>query len=451
VPLTSNFDRQVVARMLEYVDRTSPWSRRLWSVSSVTELSEFLECSDAVAAQTLTSGSLRYLRGILPVHIMKDPGFGSQQSRAALKALLPKEDLVARGHDWHLLQMATETARKEYLGNWAAVLSAGQPVSIERCAWSVASFLLDEGISATYVHRWLFYHQKHNPAPTTLADLVAEVDGKVAGGKTDIAVLVTFSRPPKLPRPTPAGWLTPQQVPAWRLAHGCGAQGQRQYGGLILNVAAYDPYGAVAAAAERASRVRARFALGSKRRFEPNDVAWVEGIQTPFQLASEARRVEVHSLERSDQLFELTLADPAVDAALELLEPALEGQTTAAIAGAWAAVESLLTGPGDRGNVAAADRLARIVACSFPRHELTTLAWEHKRAATDALASQIAECDDNRSRARLMEAHIVSGGVASWRRPQDELAYLRLTRILLPVGQGLSEIDGYLRDSMRRL
>ena len=85
------------------------------------------------------------------------------------------------------------------------------------------------------------------------------------------------------------------------------------------------------AAAERASRVRARFALGSRRRFEPNDVAWVEGIEMPLALATEARRVEVHSLERSDQLFELALADPAVDAALELLEPALEGQTTAAM------------------------------------------------------------------------------------------------------------------------
>jgi hypothetical protein len=124
--------------------------------------------------------------------------------------------------------------------------------------------------------------------------------------------------------------------------------------------------------------------------FEPNDVAWVQGIETPFGLAQVARRVEVHSLERSDQLFELALADPAVDAALELLEPCLDGQTTAAIAGAWAAIESLLTGPGDRGSVAAADRLARIVACSFPRRELTPLAWEHKRSTNDALAGQVA-------------------------------------------------------------
>ena len=172
---------------------------------------------------------------------MKDPGFGSQQSRAALKALLPKEDLVARGHDWHLLHEATATARKEYLDNWAAALSSGQSMSIERCAWSLASFLLDEGVSATFIHRWLSYHQKYNLAATTLADLVAEADAKVSGGKADLAVLVTFSTPPKLPRPTPPGWLTSQQVPAWRRAHGCGAQGQRQYGGLVLTVAAYDP------------------------------------------------------------------------------------------------------------------------------------------------------------------------------------------------------------------
>ena len=101
--------------------------------------------------------------------------------------------------------------------------------------------------------------------------------------------------------------------------------------------------------------------------------------------------------------------------------------------------------------MAAADRLARVAACSLVRHELTTLAWEHKRAAADALSGQIAACEDNRSRARLMEAHIVSGGVPSWQRPEDELAYLRLARILPPAGQGLSDVEGYLRDSMRRL
>ncbi|MEO7259830.1 MAG: hypothetical protein ABI047_00945 [Jatrophihabitantaceae bacterium] len=109
------------------------------------------------------------------------------------------------------------------------------------------------------------------------------------------------------------------------------------------------------------------------------------------------------------------------------------------------------TGPGDQGNVAAADRLARIAACSFARHELTTVAWEHKKAASDLLAAQIAACTDNRSRAALMEQHIITGGIPAWRRPVDELAYHRLKQVLPPTRKGLGDIEGYLRGSMRRL
>lgn len=451
VPITSNFDRQVAGRMLEYVERTSPWTRQLWTVSAITELKELLECSEAVISQTLSTSSLRYVRSTLPARIMRDPGFGSMQHRAALKALLPKDDLVAYGHDWHALSEATDRARAAYLDNWAAALIASEPVSIERCAASIAAFLLDEGLSATWIHRWLTYHLRHNTASPTLADLVVDASGRVAGGKSAIDVLVTFAEPPKVPRPSPAGWLASGEVRSWRRSHGCGDHGQRQYGGLVLTVDAYDPYGAVLEAADRAARVRARFILGSTRNFLPNELAWVAGHQDPFDLARESRRVEVHSLERTDQLFELQLADPAIDAALELLEPALEGQMTSAIAGAWAAVESLLTGPGDRGNVAAADRLARIAACSFVRHELTTLAWEHTRTAVDALAGQIATCTDNRSRAALIEQLVVSGGVPSWDRPSDELAYLRVKAVLPPVSQGLGDIEAYLQNSMRRL
>jgi len=451
VSLSSNFDRQVVERMLEYVERTSPWTRQLWSVSATTELRELLECSEAVVSQTLSTASLRYVRSALPARIMRDPGFGSKPHRAALKDLLPKEDLVAHGHDWHAIAKATTDARDAYLPNWSAALNSGETVSLERTAASIAAFLLDEGLSGTWIHRWLTYHLRHNPTSVSLADLVGEASAKLTSGRQTLHVLITFAEPPKIPSPPPPGWLTGSQVRPWRRSHGCGDVGQRQYGGLVLAVQAFEPYGAVLAAADRLARVRARFVLGSKRSFVPNELVWVEGHQEPFDLVRESRRVEVHSLERSDQLFELQLADPAIDAALELLEPALEGQMTSAMAGAWAAIESLLTGPGDRGNVAAADRLARIAACSFVRHELTTLAWEHSGVAGDSLAVQITACSDNRSRARLMEQHIIGGGTPAWRHSPDELAFMRVKKVLPPDAQGLSDIEAYLQAAMRRL
>jgi hypothetical protein len=59
---------------------------------------------------------------------------------------------------------------------------------------------------------------------------------------------------------------------------------------------------------------------------------------------------------------------------MELVEPLDAQPPSAAVAGGWAAIEALLTGPGDRDQrMLAGDRMAALVACSFPRAELTTL------------------------------------------------------------------------------
>ncbi|MEU1600423.1 hypothetical protein ABZ468_48675, partial [Streptomyces sp. NPDC005708] len=80
-----------------------------------------------------------------------------------------------------------------------------------------------------------------------------------------------------------------------------------------------------------------------------------------------------------------------------------------AVAGAWAAVESLLSHPDDpksenerSGKAVAADRMAAIIACSWPRAELTALAHRHKPRAADDLAKNIADCGMNQERARLV-------------------------------------------------
>jgi hypothetical protein len=126
------------------------------------------------------------------------------------------------------------------------------------------------------------------------------------------------------------------------------------------------------------------------------------------------REVDVLALTREDSLF-VSSQVGVVDAALELLAPLQDGPVASAIAGGWAAIESSLVDPVDRGNVVAADRLASIVAGSWPRAELTRLGHTHVRNGNDQLASDLRAARDECGEVRAA-AYGRSGGVADTRR-----------------------------------
>ena len=91
-----------------------------------------------------------------------------------------------------------------------------------------------------------------------------------------------------------------------------------------------------------------------------------------------------------------------VDTAMELVAP-LDSES-----GAGAGIEALLTGPGDEDRVSAADRMASLVACSFPRAELTALSYELEKEG-GVVADQLKVCTTNRDRVAI--GRLDSGGV----------------------------------------
>src|SRR5690606_36455774 len=104
--------------------------------------------------------------------------------------------------------------------------------------------------------------------------------------------------------------------------------------------------------------------------------------------------VWVEALERENQLYN-SKPSGSIDAALELLSHLQSSSPGAAVAGGWAAIEALLSEPDDR--AAAAERLAMLAACSYPRAELTKLSYVLER--TDAsFASKVHGVVENRQR-----------------------------------------------------
>lgn len=224
----------------------------------------------------------------------------------------------------------------------------------------------------------------------------------------------------------------------------------RQVGALLLCLDARDPHSAVTHVRAVVDRLTARFRVGARRELRFTGDVYLQGEPTPLELASRPRRVQVYALHRTEAIFDLRLPRE-LDAALELLEPLDAGAPAAAVAGSWAALESLLVGPGDTANrVVAATRMARIVACSYFRAELTALA--------NAFASSGGGCvvdlralRTNHARARRLEEELVSGRPMLWTRSRHQLARDRMVAALANPGPHLSRVCQQLEDGFRRL
>jgi hypothetical protein len=129
--------------------------------------------------------------------------------------------------------------------------------------------------------------------------------------------------------------------------------------------------------------------------------------------------------------------------------PLQSGTSSAAIAGGWAAIESLLSEPRTK-RADPAERLATIVACSFPRAELTDLAY----AVIDnggELATRVRALATNREKARLIAELILNGTLPELRSWSDRAAVGRIRELLASPREVVSRIRDHIHDTFARL
>src|SRR5205823_12240384 len=107
--------------------------------------------------------------------------------------------------------------------------------------------------------------------------------------------------------------------------------------------------------------------------------------------------------------------------------------------------------PGDAKNVLAADRLAALVACSWPRAELTTIAGNRMAKVDDALTEKLGALSTNKERCDLLVAEIRAERSLDLRASSDVAAVHRIERLLANPGKVLNDVYGYARASLRRL
>jgi hypothetical protein len=454
-PLTGHpFGDRFAARLMEFSVRDMPWNRRLWSPGTVLSLRELLEAGPWVDAQVLSPAALQWLGGDLERLAGDDAGIGGQEVRRHLRDTL-HADLSEHSRHRRRLRDLISLVEESYLTRWAAALDSGRGVSAERLARAVAAHLLDGGYSMSFVYQVL---RQHVTADATVGDLLEEAAVLAAAQPGQFEVLVPFLAVPQRQELAEAlpEWRSGPQVREWLARHAPGDP-TRHNGAFAYHVQAMDPYAAADTARESVDRLLARSRLTRRNRsgLKPVGMLRVAGLDEWLPVETPSRGVYLLSLHRERTLYRIMGGD-LLDSAIELAAPLNRGSRVAAVAGGWAALESLLHHPGDPadrkdGRVIAAVRLAAIVTGSWPRAELTALSYAHRPGIPDLLARQLGLAVSNRMRASTVVAALRAGRQVSVRTAGDAAAAARMASLVAAPRQSLTGVRAAVEGSLRRL
>jgi hypothetical protein len=441
------FENHVGARILDFLDARTPWHRQLWNIGLALTLREVLEAVTAVRASVLSGAALEFLSASAQKQVGTDPGGGSEAERKAVQTAL-RSKLRPDGLDYHVIAQQQAALAPVYLARWAAALRRPATPGAERTARAIVAHLLDAGFSSDYLHRWWSYKLRHEATVRPLADIVDDAQTLSLTKPRTFEVLVPLETAIRVP----AGFVVPEwrssaAASEWLKANAFDVSGVRQDGGFLFSIDALDPEAAIDHCSEVVDQLVARMAVGSRRSLKPLAQGWVKGEGSPYAMDRKRRGVWVEALEREHQLYN-SRPSGSIDAAIELLSHLQTSSPAAAVAGGWAAIEALLSEPDDRAG--AAERLAMLVACSFPRAELTTLSYalEKKDAA---FAAQVAGVTENRDRCEIVSTTLSAGPVSLALGLSDRAAGARMQKLIRNPHAVLSDVTDHAAVAFRRM
>ena len=440
-----------IARLRDYFGRRTNWQRRLWNPGTVVVLREALEASQLLETGHLRERAVVDLARTAERRAGPDLGVGPPALRTTLQASLREvhKSPIAR----YELEYLLKSVGPNYLGRWSeALVSEPGKLATEHASRILAGHLLGLGFSPHYLHRWATWlRQRRKPA--TLSDVFAEAE-KVARRQSQAwSVFVPFDAIDRQEQRMPEEWLEPQAATEW-MRREVPRTAARQNGGFLLDIKAPDPWAAVEQANDSIESLAARVAVGKRGRvrFEHLSKAFVSGSNKEFLLGRPRRQVNIRSLKRQNALFSVNAPALAgrLRSAIDLVAPLETGAPGAAVAGGWAALEAALARP-DTPNSEAARDLAVLVACSFPRAELTPLTHAYTNQLDDALSRQLRSARSNLERCELLGAAIRDNEALEFGNPSDRAAVERIRGIIAEPQAVLNRVVGYVEEALLRL
>ncbi len=438
-------DAVAFGRLMEFLSPDPPWSRSLWSVGLILGMEELFEASSLLQSGTLSEASVKRICASLQLKMGKDPAIrSSEKAHLRLQLNTPPK---AGGPAHHTVAQMASSLKLEYLSRWANIAHKGE-YAVEMFARCIASHLLDAGFSAQHV-RQLLKNKASGSDPFTLAELCEELHSMHSNSRErPFEVLLAFRQKPKLTHGLPEGWLHQRNVSRWLIDHQFDTTNVRAAAAIVLSISARDSGAAAQIAREMSDRFAARAILATGKPLELYPDLWVAGETGPTPLIGESRGVRVKELDREGRVFTTTGSDDSVEAALELLAHLDESSPPAAIAGGWGAIEGLLADPGDRAT--AADNLASLVACSFPRQELTSLSYRAQEEHP-YIAEMLGGIETNRQRSEKLAELIRARNFPTLKALADQAAVRRLEKLFSDPSSELKTVRDSIAEAFHRL
>lgn len=219
-----------------------------------------------------------------------------------------------------------------------------------------------------------------------------------------------------------------------------------------MELQARDYYAAVEQATVRFAIIRDRAILSSPHRLEPLGYFLLAGHPEHFLIQPPKRGVEVASISRQDQIYDVDPSRASIDRGIALLAELDHGPASAAVTSGWAALESLAMGPAEKEERAeTAIRIASLVTASFPRAELTTLAYSYMSSNTDQLAADLKAAHTNRERTEMMMNRLGTAPTPTFGRVEDMAAAKRMQQLMAKPAETMRRINQYLECALKRL
>lgn len=432
-----------IFRLLEFLSDRAPWHRCLWGIGTVLAIEEFYEACGILRHGHLSEESVKRMASSLQKRIGVHPAISASE-RAFLNERI-KGIPRAEGADYYAIGELGALVREQYLKRWAAVRESD--ITVEKFSRHVAAYLLDEGFSAQYMYEFI-RNLRNSHSNLSLSDLCEALHEEVnLRRRQDYEVLVAFRTVPKLSNGDHVSLLHGSEVVSWLKENGFSSSGIRASAGMLIRVKARDIIGAAQAARNETERYDARYVIATGKKLDFMEYLWVKGGAAPFPMMDVKRGVGVKELDRSNRVFS-EHANESVEAAVELLVHMERSSAPAAVAVGWAAIEGLLADPSRR--VTAADNLATLVTCSFPRAELTGLSYCYEESFPDD-AGQLANAKSNRERCRFVANEILHNRIPEFQRQTDNAAVKRMQKLLRNPRVELQTIQEIIAESFHRL
>lgn len=448
MPAVNSRTAVTLARLFDLVGPRTPWSRSLWSVGTCFQIAELLDACSPPQAQTLSDSSQKNILDACKRAVGSDPVI-EQREKAQLNQHLVKPPHPG-GSTFPGLRELRARIDGNYMLRWADLFRTNPTAAgPERAARSIATHLLDLGFSDAHLSNWFSDMSAQIVDESGLAALCeAAHQDLVAAGESTYEMLFVFRTPMLGGVQYPPSWLsTSREVASWLTNNSFSTSGVRAPVGLTVEVTARDKFSALEKGWAIIDNYAARALMATGKPLEALDDVWIAGdAASPFKLSRRSRGVKIGVLHRQAKIFVET-DDTNVDAAFGLLAQLEHSAPSAAIAGGWAAIESLLGEPGDRS--AAADNLASLVACSLPRAELTALSYAV--ANHDPQIRQLLEGKSNRERAAQIGDMIRSQSPIVLPGTSDIAAKHRLERFFADPSGYMGEIQRSISQAFHRL